>query len=62
MIAIGKYAEKKTKDLFKARGVNDILILYMPHPSPRATGDWFKKAEDFLNKHNLKQYFINNQN
>lgn len=59
LIAIGRYIHKKTKDVFKANHIDNIKILYMPHPSPRAVNNtnWHEKAQTFLDENNLMQYF-----
>lgn len=59
VIAIGTYIEKKTLDLFKANLIDNVKVLYMPHPSPRAVNNtnWHEKADNFFIQHNIKSLF-----
>ncbi|CAG9834319.1 unnamed protein product [Diabrotica balteata] len=59
IVAVGRYIEKKTKRLFKSNKINDIQILYMRHPSPRAkrNKNWHKKAQKFIDDNNLIGFF-----
>lgn len=50
---------KITYALHKLLNFNHLQVLYMPHPSPRTVNnnDWDKKALNFLENHNLLQYY-----
>ncbi|CAH1175592.1 unnamed protein product [Phaedon cochleariae] len=62
IIAIGRYIEKRTKDLFKSHKIQNIKVVYMPHPSPRVrtteNQDWSDKAQACLMDNNLSQFFV----
>lgn len=59
IIAIGTYTQKKTKDLLEKHKVDNVKVLYMPHPSPRVVNNnnWHEKAQMFLEENQLIQYF-----
>ncbi|KAK9873909.1 hypothetical protein WA026_002261 [Henosepilachna vigintioctopunctata] len=60
IIGIGRYAEKRIRyALNELIAINNIEILYMPHPSGRSTQskNWAKKAKVVLEDNNLEHYF-----
>ncbi|CAG9854501.1 unnamed protein product [Phyllotreta striolata] len=59
ILAIGKYVEKKTNVLFKTHSIDNIKVIYMPHPSPRVANNqnWPEKALKCLEDNDLLRYF-----
>lgn len=57
VVAIGRYAETKAKELQKGR---KLTVLYLQHPSPRVpkNENWDEKAEKFLTEVDLLRYFL----
>ncbi|XP_044746455.1 single-strand selective monofunctional uracil DNA glycosylase-like isoform X1 [Coccinella septempunctata] len=58
VVGIGRYSEKRVSNVVKLLK-QDIKVLYMPHPSPRAIykNGWSYEANKFITKNNLMKYF-----
>ncbi|XP_034941270.1 single-strand selective monofunctional uracil DNA glycosylase [Chelonus insularis] len=61
IVGIGRFAEQRAKNVIKVAGLT-TKIFWMPHPSPRSTGNenWSEKAIKTLHELNLLQFFTNN--
>ncbi|KRT79585.1 hypothetical protein AMK59_8077, partial [Oryctes borbonicus] len=59
IIALGVYAKGQAETTLRAHNIQNIEVIYMPHPSPRARGNekWGEKAQKVLEENNLLKYF-----
>jgi len=56
IVAIGKYAEKRSNEIVKKFKLNNVKVVLIPHPSPRSVGTAEKWKNETLNQ--LKSYHI----
>ncbi|KAL1122807.1 hypothetical protein AAG570_003133 [Ranatra chinensis] len=60
VIGIGRFSEKKALNVVSRAGLNDVKVLFLPHPSPRnpATNkDWLTTTKQLIIDYDLAQYF-----
>ncbi|KAE9529792.1 hypothetical protein AGLY_011888 [Aphis glycines] len=60
IVAIGKYAEKRSIEVVKKFKLNNIKIIQIPHPSPRSVGtaeNWKKETLNQLKSYHILQLF-----
>lgn len=60
IVAIGKYAEKRSNEVVKKFRLTNIKVVQIPHPSPRSVGTaekWKKETLVQLKSYNILQFF-----
>lgn len=62
LVGIGRYAENRCH-IIKKKNALDVTVLYLLHPSPRASkkSEWHKRAMDFLQNNHLIELFGANE-
>ena len=60
IISVGKFVEKRIEEMFKEQLIKpNMRLLFLRHPSPKSenNNDWAIETIDWLNRHNIVQYF-----
>ncbi|KRT79587.1 hypothetical protein AMK59_8079 [Oryctes borbonicus] len=59
IIALGVYVKGQAETILKVHNIQNIEVIYMPHPSPiaRGNGNWGEKAQKVLEENDLLKYF-----